>query len=80
MPLRAFSNVVSTVLLHGTLVVCECPEITLDVALVADVKIQFLGLHAHLTSVVLIFLSRYMRTTVCVSTVDTTEELWHRIQ
>lgn len=78
MHLRTSLNV--TVLLHGTLVVCECPEIILDVALVADVKIQFPGLHAHLTSVVSSFLSRYKGTTVYANTIDTTEELWLRIQ
>jgi hypothetical protein len=43
----------TTVLQHITAVKCVkgCPKMFLDARLVADVKLQFPGLHAHLTSI-----------------------------
>jgi hypothetical protein len=52
------------------------PENYLEPLLVAEGKLQYLGLHAHLTSIVSIFLLGYFKT----SEVENKEELWRQIQ
>jgi hypothetical protein len=61
----------STVLQHIT-IVNGCPKVILDGGLVADVKLQIPGLHAHLTWI--------LSNNFCGnSTDDTSEEMWYWI-
>jgi hypothetical protein len=76
----------TTVLHHITAMKCVSgPKTILDAGVVALVKLQFCGLHAHLTSIGLIsyfyfFVWGYLKTIVYASTVDTREEPWSHIQ
>jgi hypothetical protein len=83
-PLHVFTcGFNTTVLHHITIVKCVsgCPKIILDAGLVADVKLLYSGLQAHLTwTLSIYFLWAYMKMKVCGTTVGTGEELWRPIQ
>jgi hypothetical protein len=82
---RVFTRGFNTTLLrHIAITKCVngCPKIIPDAGLVADVKLKFRHLYAHLTWIFSIFspLWGYLKTKILVRPVDNTEETWRRIQ